>query len=633
MRTVFLLIVGCSSTPPTKPAPPPPPPKVQCDAHASADTHFTDATHAWNLDDAVGTHLTTADLDGDGFPDLIAESVDWNLFTTRPQKNATPKLVRVLMNRPGSGHRVFVDATDESGIFEPRGGSTTEYRAAELHVAGDVDNDGDVDLFSGKYWSSDGDTGDRPEVLLNDGKGHFKLAPISDVTPPSSTTNWPMTTATFVDVDRDGTLDLFVAFWYENYANNVGAPWGLQAQLYRGNGDGTFKIATSDHGLKTLSGGASSDRSHRPAYGVQACDLDNDGAPELLVAAYGRQWNHLWHNDGAGNFEEVGRASGYAGDSITNFHDNEMYRCYCTAHSGEPYCANAAPPIVICPNPPASQWFLGFSDALSQANGNSYSTSCADFDGDGDLDLYSGTIRHWWAGASSDPSQLLRNEFLETGNMQFTRISQQDSGMIWPHGPDWNEGGLYTAAADFDNDAREDVLVGATAYDDQFSLVFHQTPDHHFEEVGAPWGLHHACAEGMAVADFDRDGDLDVVLGSGTARGCAAIHKTHELKLYESDASEHGGWIEVHLVGNPANRSAIGARVTVHAGGTAITKDLGSGYGYYSIQNDPQLFFGLGACKAFDSIDVRWPDANGSVESHSGESAGRVIELRQGDAH
>src|SRR5439155_9480695 len=272
------------------------------------------------------------------YPDLVLEAVDWNLFPARPSTGA----VSVRMNRPrpdGSG-RMFVDETDVSGLFVPREGSGL--RAAEFHIAADVDNDGDLDLFSGKYVSPDPmqDTTDRSEIFLNDGAGHFAMAPISDPH-PSNVTNWTLTTATFTDVDRDGNIDLFTAFWYVNYANNVGAPWGLQAQLYRGNGDGTFTTATRDAGLETYSGSVKSGKNHRPAYGVQACDLDGDGAPELMIAAYGRQWNLLYQNDGAGSFAEIGRASGYAGDGIVGYGDNQFYRCYCAAHASDAYCAGA----------------------------------------------------------------------------------------------------------------------------------------------------------------------------------------------------------------------------------------------------------------------------------------------------
>ena len=71
---------------------------------------------------------------------------------------------------------------------------------------------------------------------------------------------------------------------------------------------------------------------HRPAYGVTACDLDDDGAPELMVSAYGRQPNLLYRNDGAGRFQDQSVDSGFATDGNMDFSDNQNFRCWCTAN-------------------------------------------------------------------------------------------------------------------------------------------------------------------------------------------------------------------------------------------------------------------------------------------------------------
>jgi len=236
-------------------------------------------------------------------------------------------------------------------------------------------------------------------------------------------------------------------------------------------------------------------------------------------------------------------------------------------------------------------------------------------------------------GQSSDSSELLVSRSAP-GTLAFNRPGDAVTGMSWPHPTvDWNEGGLMAAAVDLDNDGRLDVVVAASDYPDQFGLVFHQKPGTTFEEVGAQWGIHHACVSGLAIADFDRDGDLDVVVGSGTARDCSKIWKTNEVHLYQSDASTKGSWLAVRLVGNgtTANRAAIGASVTLTAGGVSQLREVGGGYGHMAQQNDLVQFFGLGGCSAVDSISVRWPDAAGTTETWTGVAARRLIELRQGD--
>ncbi len=155
-----------------------------CDPHGASGTTFVDATQAWGLGSVVGNRIVSADLDGDGYPDLIIHAIGSN---NRETIGTPPKLVWVLMNRPNpSGGRQFVDATQDSGLFQVRGGSTTQFRSAHIASVGDVDNDGDLDVFSGTYVDPTNpttDTGDRSEIMINDGTGHFTLAPVSDPHP------------------------------------------------------------------------------------------------------------------------------------------------------------------------------------------------------------------------------------------------------------------------------------------------------------------------------------------------------------------------------------------------------------------------------------------------------------------
>jgi hypothetical protein len=601
-----------------------------CDPHGATGTSFVDNTAAWGLTGVTGNRIVSADLDGDGYPDLIVHAIYTN---QRETIGTPPNLVYVLMNRPnGSGGRTFVDATVDSGLFQVRGGSTTQLRSAQIASVGDVDNDGDLDVFSGTYVDPTNpttDTGDRSEIMLNDGTGHFTLAPISDPH-PSATDLWPTTGATMADVDRDGKLDLFVGFWYANYGASYS---GVQAQLYHGNGDGTFTTMTNQAGLTTTVAGYAQGTASRPAYGVTSCDLDGDGSPELLISAYGREWNMLYQNDGTGKFADVGQASGYAADSDLNYKDNQFFACYCTVHTTEADCAGVSQPLIQCPNPADSYWAHGVDDQPWRLGGNTFSTYCGDLDGDGMLDLYSAEIHHWHIGESSDSSELLRNT-TQGGTISFDRPGNATTGMVWPHPTsDWNEGGLMVAGADLDNDGREDLIVAASDYPNQFGLVFHQKEDGTFEEVGQAWGLHHPCMSGLTIADFDRDGDLDVVVGSGTARDCGNIWKTNEVHFYENQGISKNGWVQLRLVGDgvTANTNAIGARVQLTAGGVTQTKEHDGSYGHMSMQNDTVLSFGLGACGQADSVTVRWPDQALTTETYSNLAAGKMYELHMGD--
>lgn len=596
-----------------------------CDAHAvSGDPSFQKRTSEWGLDGVVGNRLIAADLDHDGYPDLLVHSLSTN--TRDPLDGGKPKLMRVLMNRPGqNGKRTFVDETLASGYGATRDGAT-QLRSAHLVVAADVDNDGDVDLFSGTFTDNKkvaspptpGDL-DRSEVLLNDGKGHFTLGPKLE---PHASQGLPTSGATFADVNRDGKIDLFVVGWYESYGTSY---IGTQARLHLGNGDGTFTEVTDGAGLTTDDFGLEEGTNHRPAYGATSCDVDGDGDTDLMVSAYGRQWNLLYVNDGSGKFTEQGKASGFAGDDNHDFTDNQMFLCYCTS-SSDPSCPANPQPVISCQN---TGWSPNDSKPWRN-NGNTFATACGDVTGDGVMDLYNAEIRHFWAGQSSDGSALLVGD-VSGGSIKYTRPALADQGLGLPHPTSsWNEGGLMSAIADLDNDGRSEIVLATSDYADQYLYVFQQKASGGFAEKGKAFGLQHPCASGLVVADFDRDGDQDVVVGSGTARDCGKIWKANEVHFYESDASTKGKWVEVRLKGGPGtNTAAIGARVTVDAGGTKLVREVGGGYGHFGMQNDLVVHFGVGACEAV-GLEVRWPDSPLSVEQRGVIASGSVLDVEQG---
>jgi hypothetical protein len=138
---------------------------------------------------------------------------------------------------------------------------------------------------------------------------------------------------------------------------------------------------------------------------------------------------------------------------------------------------------------------------------------------------------------------------------------------------------------------------------------------------------------GLTIADFDRDGDLDVVVGSGTARDCANIWKTNEVHFYENKGASAQKWIQMKLVGDgvTANKSAFGARVTLAAGGVKQVKERDGSYGHMSMQNDTILSFGLGQCAQTNDVTIRWPDQALTTQTFSNLAAGKRYELRMGD--
>jgi hypothetical protein len=613
-----------------------------CTEPVAGALRFTDASVAWGLDDAHlqvrGNMLEAADLDGDGYADLLVHMAgDGRSDPSKPGKN---QLVRVLMNRPASGGgRTFEDATVSSGYGTVRvaGAPAGLLRQATFAATADVDNDGDLDIVSGAYIDGrypDKDLGDRSDVLLNDGQGHFALAPASEF--QSVPADKLPTTSAFavLDANRDGFTDMLVSFWYEKYGEGYS---GLQARLFLGDGTGRFRDATAGSGLETKNTGWRTFQNHRPSFGAVACDADGDGETDIMLAAYGRQTNQLYRatRDGSSvQYAEIGAASGYAMDDVTDFSDNEFYRCYCATSKT---CSAPAPRLQCSGN----EWSAGSDDQPWRAGGNTFTTVCADFNGDGRNDLYNAEIVHWHIGTSSDPSQVLLNAgATDSAPVRFERPGRAAMGLEWPHPTtSWNEGGIGAAAADFDLDGRPDILVAATDYPGNWSLVFQQQAGTTttFKEVGEAVGLHHACTNGTAIADFDRDGDLDVVVGSSTMRDCAqSWPQGPEVHLYENhtiDAGRGPGVLQLALEGKGvggAAKSPFGARVRVVQGDKVFTQEFVGAYGHKSIQHEPVLTFGLGASCAIDGIEVRWPDAAGTVERFVNVGTGKRLRIVQG---
>jgi hypothetical protein len=182
----------------------------------------------------------------------------------------------------------------------------------------------------------------------------------------------------------------------------------------------------------------------------------------------------------------------------------------------------------------------------------------------------------------------------------------------------WDNGDITAGVLDFDNDGQADIYIGATDYPGNFGLLFHQR-DMLFEAVPISEGIDHHRSHGVVHADFDRDGDLDLMVGHSRAR-CDATqpadcYETRQVRLFENVLGDRGNWIQLRLIGGAqTNRAAIGARAVVAAGGIMQTQEVGGGFGHYGIQNDTTLHFGLGtACEA--AVTVRWPDASLSSET------------------
>ncbi|MCC7137983.1 MAG: CRTAC1 family protein [Planctomycetes bacterium] len=557
-----------------------PPPAAPPAAGAPAPRAVEDRAAAMGIPVFDAGRCAAVDLDGDGDADLVVNAGR-----------------RVLRNDRSAGGTTFVDVTAQSGLAPAEG-----VRGADALAWGDVDGDGDLDCWYGRSRDSapgakEGKTdGLRSEIRLNDGAGHFARKEGHGVGEHDET----VVTATFVDVDRDGVLDLFVGSWYVAYGTSLEC---FPPRLWLGRGDGTFREVTQEAGIEGVAEPGRRD-SRRPVYGVTHADWDDDGDEDLLVCAYGRQWNVLWRNDGPGpggvpRFTDVAEATAFDGDDD----ESGTYPPEIRSH----------PQLKDRPDEPPFR-----------SNGNTFDAAVADVDDDGDLDVFLAEITHWWAGPSSDRSALLLNRG-QAGAFAFAR---EDRGITRVHeGPRWNQGDLHAGWWDVGNDGRLDLFVASGDYPDRQRLrVWRQGPDHRFTDETDALGLDWWNCAQPTLADLDRDGTADLVVGDTNTRLEPAQREGRVLRLAAfCQHAPEAGWLRLTLEGRgrgAANRSAIGARVRVTVGDRTLTRVVTGCRGHAGHHDELALTIGLGPATAADAVEVRWPDAKGTVE-RTGRLEGR----------
>ena len=569
---------------------------------------FTEATADWQLDalGVEGVRLNAVDFDGDGWTDLLVR----HSGTAADDFGSEGARVTWLLRNTGEG--TFEDVTQTSGFKMTRTEADPNLgRPGEVVAFADVDNDGDLDAYTGLAEPSPNTQSETSEIMLNQGDGTFVLGP-ADSALRRDSGDVPAG-ASFVDVDRNGLVDLWVSQNSISYAPQ-------QDMLYAGDGTGRFTDVTAALGLTSepwnLIATLNEGLAHTNAWSALACDLNGDGNPELLAGSYGRAPNHLWQGTGPENgslFVNRSVASGYAYDHRTDWSDNESARCHCQLHPTDEDCAGVPPPEYIQCNSDddAFRWNHQSDRQPYRLGGNSGCSVCADIDNDGSMDLLTTELRHWDVGESSDMSELLFNDGAH--DVVFQRPGREATGLVRDHLVDvgWNEGDMTGAAEfDFDNDSWPDLYIGSSDYPLVRGLLYHQEAPGQFVEVPYVEGIDHQRSHGIAVADFDRDGDVDVVVGYSAFRCDEFCYPSKVPRMFENIAGQGGNWVQLALEGGQGtNRAAIGARVQVtNEQGVTQTREIGGGHGHYGAQHDLTLHFGLGAsCSA--TVTVRWPDA------------------------
>jgi hypothetical protein len=499
--------------------------------------------------EANGTGVAFLDYDSDGWPDAFlvnSRTIDGLKGSNRLYRN----------QHDGT----FADVTESTGLHRAGWGNGV--------CAGDIDNDGNVDLFI-TYWGTNA-------LYRNKGKGKFEdIATRAGVAGDGK--EWS-SGCTFLDYDRDGNLDLFVTQYQEfdlktaappGKASNCmwkdmpvfcgprGLPFG-GANLYRNRGDGTFENVSARSKISEVKGFY--------AFTAIAADLTGDGWTDIYVACDSTP-SLLFRNNRDGTFSEIGTEAGVA----FNEHGFE-------------------------------QGGMG--------------VAVGDFDGDGIIDLFKTNF-------AGDYPNVYRN----TGKGIFEDVVVKAGLAVNPQYVGWGIG-----LADFDNDGLPDLLqVNGHVYPELEAkngpekyrnprIVYRNLGSGRFEDVSelaGPAISDVRSSRGAAFGDFDNDGDIDVLV----------MNMGERPSLLRNDLKSDRHWIVIQLEGVRSNRSAIGALVTVEDEERRQTQPVLSQSSFVS-QNDSRLHFGLGAARKVKNIHVVWP--NGANEDFGAADVNRVIHLREG---
>jgi enediyne biosynthesis protein E4 len=558
-----------------KPAPPPPGPKSPIEG-TPLGVSFVDVVKQSGLDvttiyggvgtnkyllETTGCGLAFYDYDNDGWLDLFLVN-GWRLEGFPAGQEPHCHLFK--SNRDGT----FTDVTMGSGLEHKTGWG-------QACCVGDYNNDGHDDLFVTYYG--------QPVLYRNNGNGTF-----SDVTDeagliqPGPKIRWN-TGCTFVDYDRDGHLDLFVANYvdfdlktaplpqdgpctYKGMLVACGPPGlpGGRNILYHNNGNGTFTDVSEKSGMWTAVG----------TYGlsVAASDLDNDGWPDIYVA-----------NDSA-------PATLYLNQKDGTFRDIAI-------EAGAALSAEAKP-----------QAGMG--------------VSIGDYDHTGNFDI----VKTNFAG---DTDSLYTN----MGDANF-----EDHTYPGGLGENTRLLGWGVGFFDIDNDGWIDILMSnGHVYPEvdkskadlkyaEHKYLYRNLRNGRFEDVtnmGGPGILEAAPARGCAFGDYDNDGDIDIVVN------CMNTIP----QLLRCDSTWHRNWIKIKLVGVKSNRTGIGSRVIVVSTPPGATKpcrqmdELRSGGSYFS-QNDLRMHFGLDSATKVDTLEIRW--LSGQVDHLTDLEANRLYVVQEG---
>jgi hypothetical protein len=288
------------------------------------------------------------------------------------------------------------------------------------------------------------------------------------------------------------------------------------------------------------------------------------------------------------------RETGYAGDDELDYSDDWYYQCWALVNGeiDEPTTEELPFSTAQC-GQLAGNWSPGWSDEPANLNGNTFATACADVDDDGDLDLLNGEITHQWAGRSSDLSGLLLND----GTGHFSRPDLASIGLARTPVPNpdaydsWDFGDQKATSPISTTTAARTSSSRAAPRTTELLYLWKQVAPMQFQEIEAEAGVEVPTAHGFALADFDRDGDLDFV-ASSLSEVLEGTTIEHRVYYFENQVDDGNHFVRIDLESDEPNSFAVGARVEVEADGHTQVQEVVAGFGLHGQQHERTLTSG-----------------------------------------
>ncbi|HEY1771284.1 MAG TPA: CRTAC1 family protein [Chthoniobacterales bacterium] len=500
----------------------------------------------------------------------------------------------------------FVEVTSSVGLIQQA------KKSYGNPIWGDINNDGFLDLIVPTHGLT---ASGGPFVYLNSGGTQFidirSTCGIQEA-PELDSTDWHG--FSFGDYDGDGNLDLYIA---------EGAKMGTEEKrdlLFKGHGDGTFEYVSDVAGLIT-----STDRG-RQGFWV---DYDNDGKLDLFVKNAFTS-NELYKNNGDGTFTVTTATSGLADatlgmdlGSTCSFadYDNDGYMD--VFFSGDGSGRNSRVDALYRNNGDGT-----FSDVTTAAgivrSSHGHGIAWGDYNNDGLLDLYVARVGD---KAPTPDARLYRNN----GDGTFTDVTKE-AGLE-------NTSNCYSAAwGDYDNDGYLDLFVSNAGVENvgtgNANYLYHNNGDGTFTEVAAEEGLqledNRAAHKGVAWADYDNDGFLDLIIKDGVGGETKGGGNALGLHRLFRNLGNTNHFIKVGLVGVESNRNGIGARVTArYRHRISFRENNGGGGGENASEGSEPIHFGIGVAPRA-SIEVDWP--SGIVDVLPSVAANTTIQVTEGSS-